>query len=345
MENIKDLLLKDLEERLELLGEDKYRAMQIMHWIYREGATSFDQMSDLSLALREKLKTIFSVTALESQNKQISVDGTAKYLFRLNGEALIETVMIPTPKRRTVCVSSQVGCLFGCRFCASGLGGFGRNLSASQIIDQVVFVEKDIGSRVTNVTMMGIGEPLANYDNVVKAIRIMNCKDCLGLGARKITISTCGFVPSIRRLAKENLQIELSVSLHAPDNPTRDKIMPVNRKYNIEDLLQTCRDFIRQTKRQVTFEYLLLKSVNDSPRCAEKLGALIKGINCKVNVIPYNPVSGLRFEAPATDTINLFLQKLKDCGVKFTPRETRGRDIDAACGQLRWSRGQPHRGT
>lgn len=338
--NIKGLLPSELKLAIKEIGEKEYRAVQILSWVYKRGAESFDEMSDLTLGFREASKKRFILKNLDLVNEHVSKDGTSKYLFRLLDGNLIESVLIPSHRgssyRNTVCVSTQVGCAFGCRFCASGKKGFKRDLSTAEIVDQVLFIKNRINPHpITNIVIMGVGEPLSNYDNLLKAVRLFNSHECLNIGIRKITISTCGIIAEILRLAKENLQVELSVSLHASDDATRSSLMPINKKYPISKLIETCKEYILKTNRQITFEYILIKGINDSPQDARRLIRILNGLKCKVNIIPYNEIEGIRFESPDIGTIKTFRGILKMGGIISTLRLQRGSDIKASCGQLR----------
>jgi len=336
--NIKGLLPSELKLSIKEIGKKEYRASQLLSWVYKKGIDSFDEMSDLPLEFREVCKKRFALRNLDLVNEQVSEDGTTKYLFKLKDGNLIESVLIPGIKnfRNTVCVSTQVGCAFGCRFCASGKKGFKRDLSAGEIVDQALFIKNRIKPHpVTNIVIMGVGEPLSNYDNLLKAIRIFNSHECLNIGIRKITISTCGIVPEILRLASENMQVELSISLHASDDAARTRLMPINKRYPISKLIETCKEYILKTNRQITFEYILLKGINDSPVDAKHLIQLLKGVKCKVNLIPYNEVEGVKFESPGMESIKGFRAVLNMGGVRNTLRLQRGLSIKASCGQLR----------
>lgn len=334
---IKDLSLEELEKIISSFEEQTYRAKQVFYWIYKKMVGSYDEMNNVPLDLRNKLKEKFGFDCLKlTTEKQSKIDKTTKYLFRLADNQIIETVFIPHTNRNTICVSIQVGCKFHCSFCASGMLGFKRNLTAGEIIDQILQVEKyNSPNKINNVVFMGIGEPLDNYNNVLKAIRTINSPDALNIGARKITVSTCGLVPFIMKLANENLQIELSVSLHSADNATRNKLMPINKKYPIDLLLNTLMTYQKKTNRQITFEYLLINGINDSQAQVEKLIKITKHLDCKINLIRFNPVKETSFNPAIEENIKIFQGQLKDAGVKVTIRNSRGADIDAACGQLR----------
>ena len=343
-EDIKDLSLDELTARIRSLNEPPYRAEQIFEWIYKKGGRSFGVMTDLPAKLRDYLTNKFFVTGSEIIKKQLSKsDGTRKYLFKLNDGEEVEGVLIPAKDRQTICLSSQAGCAFGCYFCASGLLGFKRDLRCGEILDQALAIQDDIGGvkapagskRITNVVMMGTGEPLANYDNVIKAVGIMNSPLGLGIGARKITVSTAGYIPGMKRFMQEKEQFELSVSLHAADDIKRSKLMPINKKYPLAELMEVCREYTRGKGRIITFEYILIKDVNSSPTDAQNLAKLLKGLNCKVNLIPFNAVSDFKFAPPSFKDVEGFQGILEKAGINSTIRAGKGADIDAACGQLR----------
>jgi 23S rRNA (adenine2503-C2)-methyltransferase len=333
--NIKELTLEELKAVLLGWKELPFRAGQIFSWIYQKGVCDFDKMSNLPVGLRQRLNGEFLVYSLELAGSQESKDGTKKFLFQLEPGRFIESVSIPTEKRLTGCVSSQAGCKFACAFCASGALGFKRNLSRAEILDQVLYIKNNSLQPLTHIVFMGTGEPLDNYDNVLSSIRIINSDYAFNIGARRITISTCGIIPGIRKLAEEGLQLELSVSLHAADDKIRAKLMPVNKVYPIKDLFAALREYVKKTNRQVTFEYILAKGINSDLPNAGKLCKILKGLNCKVNLIPVNPQKELGLEPPAKADILLFREALKKAAVPVTLRLARGQDIEAACGQLR----------
>jgi 23S rRNA (adenine2503-C2)-methyltransferase len=322
------------------MGAEAYRSGQIFRWLYRFGAKSFDDMTDIPAALRGRLKTKFHVTHLALLDSRSSTaDGTTKYLFSLEDASTIETVFLPEPKRTTICLSSQVGCKFSCSFCASAPFGFVRNLKSSEILDEVLAVQvKNPAAPVTNLVFMGIGEPLDNYDNVMRAIRIFNDKDAFNIGARKMTISTCGLIPGMKKLAAENLQVELSVSLHSADDQARSKIVPINKRYPLKDLIAACRDYTDKTHRIITFEYVMIKGVNSSKADALRLASLLRGINCKVNTISYNKIKAIDYDEPSGHDVRVFMDALKAGGINAIHRKSKGEDIDAGCGQLRISK-------
>ena len=335
--DIKSLSKSELEAEIAKLGGESYRARQLFRWLYKSGADTFDEMTDIPAHLREKFKSRFHIThptLLDSRRS--SIDRTTKYLLKLEDQNTIETVFLPEKERSTICLSSQVGCRFGCLFCASASYGFVRNLSSSEILDEVLFVKsQNPSARITNLVFMGIGEPFDNYDNVMKAIRILNDEDAFNIGARKITVSTCGITPGIKKFEEEKLQVELSISLHAANDRTRFSIVPANKKYPLKDLIDACRHYIEKTNRVITFEYVLLKNINSSSGDALKLAKLLKGIKCKVNLIAYNQARAKGYEPPSEGDIKSFTGVLKDGGVNVTRRRSKGEDIDAGCGQLR----------
>ena len=338
--DIKSLSKDELKAAMAGLCEEPYRAVQVFRWLYKERVHAFDDMTDLSKPLRDGLKKRFHLTKLVLLDSKCSlIDGTVKYLFKLEDANTIESVYLPEPKRTTLCLSSQVGCKFGCSFCASAPFGFVRNLKASEILDEVIAIKGyNSAAPITNIVFMGIGEPLDNYDNVLKSIRILNDPDAFGIGARRITISTCGIIPGIERLAAEKLQVELSVSLHSADNSVRSKLIPVNKKYPLKELIASCRDYTKSTNRIITFEYVLIKSVNSSKDDALKLATLLRGVRCKINTISYNQVKARGFEAPTEQDVKDFARMLKSRGIDVMYRKSKGEDIDAGCGQLRISK-------
>lgn len=337
MRDIKDLTLEELEEILKDWEEPQFHAKQIFSWIYKKGAADFEQMSDLSASLRKRLKENFYIYGLSVASELSSCDGTEKLLFKLKDGNYIEGVIIPAEARVTGCISSQVGCSFACGFCASGLSGFKRNLTAGEILEQILFLKTYAPeNKLTHIVFMGTGEPLDNYSNVLKAVRIINSEYAFNIGARRITISTNGIIDGIKKLAGEDLQIELSISLHAADDKTRSSLMPVNKKYPLEELIDTCKDYIKETGRQVTFEYVLIKGVNSALKDAQNLSEIFKGVKLhKINLIPANPIRELKIQPPNKLEILLFRDYLVKQGKNVTLRKSRGIDIDAACGQLR----------
>ncbi len=335
--NINELTIEDLRQVLIGWKQKSFHARQIFSWIYKKGAKDFDQMSDLPLDLRRRLKENLCLFNLKLINKIKSGDGTEKFLFALKDGNLIEAVNIPTEKRITGCISTQVGCKFSCRLCASGLLGFRRNLTCAEMLEEALQLKNNSkDKKLTHLVFMGIGEPLDNYDNVIKTIRIINSPYSFNIGARRITISTCGIIPAIKRLSKEDLQIELSISLHAASDKTRSALMPVNKKYPLKELISVCQEYIKKTNRQITFEYVLIKGINSYLQNAKKLSTILEGLKlCKVNLIPANPIRELGVEPPKKLEILLFKDCLLKSGINVTLRKPRGQDIEAACGQLR----------
>jgi 23S rRNA (adenine2503-C2)-methyltransferase len=331
------LTLPELTAQLRTLGEPAYRAAQIFDWIYKKHKFSWEEMSSLPKPLRSKLSAEIPFPVLIQKDVRTSSDGTRKFLFQLYDGQLIETVFIPTKKRATLCISSQAGCKFGCSFCASGIGGWKRNLTTGEILAQVVWAMRacEDTAEVTHIVFMGVGEPFDNYENVMKAVRLLNAPEAFQIAARRITISTCGIVPGIKRMALEDLQIELSVSLHASNDEMRTQIMPVNRKYRLNELMNTCRTYAKDTNRQVTFEYILIKDLTCTPKAADELCRLLRGWLCKINLIAYNPVGEFAHKTPAQGEIERFKESLEKRGIIATFRMPRGEDIAAACGQLR----------
>ena len=333
--DITSMVWHALTDALAQLGQPAYRAEQVFAWLHR-GARSFEEMTNLSKALRKTLAETFDLTPPEVVRKQVSrLDGTIKYLFRLSDGNCVETVLMRYHHGNTVCISSEVGCAMGCAFCASTLGGLVRRLTPGEMVDQVRFAGLDSGLPISNIVLMGIGEPLDNYDNVLKFLRLVNDPRGLNIGMRHISLSTCGLVPRIRQLAEENLQLTLSVSLHAPTDAVRSQIMPVNRAYPVAALLDACRDYCRKTSRRISFEYAMIRGVNDTPEMAEKLAELLGGLLAHVNLIPLNDVAESPLKPSTRAAVAAFQKKLEERGIPATVRRTLGGDIDASCGQLR----------
>ena len=341
--SIQSRLLEEIAAYLAAQNQRSYRAKQIADWIYQKRVSSFDEMTDLPHDLRHRLAEDFAVGGVETVRILGSDDTTRKFLFRLRDGNLIESVLIPASPalsgersdRRTICVSTQVGCAYGCKFCASGLDGFSRNLDAGEIVQQILAVEKASGEKINNVVFMGMGEPLANFSNVVRAIRIINAPWGLEIGARHITVSTSGLAPQIRKLADESLPSRLAISLHGATDLVRDKIMPVNRKYDLTSLLSACEYYANRKKQCIYFEYILIAGVNDAEEQAHLLAGHARRLNAKVNLIPYNRVEGLEWARPSRARQERFLSILREHGTVATLRREKGHDIDAACGQLR----------
>ena len=343
----KPLLLEFTYEQLDKLfsdwGEPSYRTQQVWEWVYRHLADDFQAMTNLPKSLRRRLEDEFVLNPLEPVDEVVSGDGsTRKVLFRLRDGETIESVLMLYPRRRTVCVSTQVGCPIGCAFCATGRSGFRRNLKAGEIIAQVLHFAREMKPQVgkdekpiTNVVVMGMGEPFLNYEATLRAIRTLNDHRGFNLGARRFTISTVGIVPGIRKLAKERLQVELAVSLHAPNDEIRDRLVPVNQGYPIKRLMVACRQYIEQTNRRITFEYVLIDGVNDSIRHARELATLLSGMLCHVNLIAMNPVPDVPYGPPPRRKVLAFEEELRRLGISVTLRSGKGVDIQAGCGQLR----------
>ena len=335
MKNIKDYNLDELKEEFIKLGEKAYRAEQVFKWLYVDKVSSFDDMTNLSKELREKLKQEFSMHNFKILQKQESADGTKKYLFDILDGNAIETVLMEYHHGKSICVSTQVGCKMGCKFCASTGLKFVRDLTAGEIVEQILAVQKDVNDKISNVVFMGIGEPLDNFDNVVNAIAILNNQKGLSIGARHISISTSGLVSKIYELADKNLQCTLSISLHATNNEKRSEMMPVNKKYNIEELIEACKYYIDKTNRRISFEYALAKDNNDNLEDAQELVKLLKGMLCHVNLIPINKIENGNYTKSSNENIIKFRDYLNSKGIVATIRRELGSDIDAACGQLR----------
>lgn len=327
--------MEELKEELKGMEEKPFRAEQIFKWLYEEKVESFDEMTNLSLPLREKLRNNYTMCNFNILKKQESKDGTIKYLLDVLDGNAIETVLMRYHHGNSICVSSQIGCKMGCKFCASTGINFIRNLSSGEIVEQIIRVEQDTGERISNVVFMGIGEPLDNYDNVVNAIRLINHPKGLNIGARHISISTSGLIPKIYQLAEENIQCTLSISLHATNNEKRSSMMPVNQTYPIEELLQACKDYTEKTNRRISFEYALAKDNNDNIEDAKELVKRLKGMLCHVNLIPINKIENGKFTKSSMENIMKFRDYLNDHGMVATIRRELGSDIDAACGQLR----------
>jgi len=328
------MTLLELENLAESLDEPKFRAKQLHSWLYKKSASEFDQMTNLSKDFRSKLKEVALISDTKIKQRLLSSDGTIKYLLEFPDSNSVETVLMRFDNRPnlTACVSSQVGCPVGCIFCATGERGFVRNLEVSEIVNQIMTIQRDTGLEVTNVVYMGQGEPLLNYDNVIKSVKFLN--EELEIGMRRITISTSGIIPQILKLSNENRQLTLALSLHAPNHELRQKLIPVEKKYHIEEVVKALHQLTQKTGRRVTIEYVLIDGINDSPELAKEMNYLLKGLNYNVNLIPYNSVNRDDFKAPSAKKINIFKYILEQSGRKVTVRLERGADILAACGQL-----------
>ncbi|MGH7771991.1 MAG: 23S rRNA (adenine(2503)-C(2))-methyltransferase RlmN [Candidatus Binatia bacterium] len=337
--NIKDLSRKELEEWLTKRREPHYRAGQIQRWLFQKGAISFPEMTDLSAELRSAMEEAFSISRLRIVRRSEAKDGTVKFLFGLADSLNIESVLIPETKRLTLCISTQAGCGFGCSFCATAQMGLERNLRAGEILDQILEARRSLprdrrDRRITHVVLMGMGEPLANYLQTQKALEVMtDASGGIGISPRRITLSTVGLVPQIKRLMEET-RVNLAVSLHATTDDLRSKLMPVNRKYPLAELIKCCRSLPVPKRRRITFEYVLLRGINHSPEDARRLGQLLKGIRCKINLIPFNPHFGSPYQRPTQEEVLEFQNSLYAQGYQVNVREPRGDDIQAACGQL-----------
>jgi 23S rRNA (adenine2503-C2)-methyltransferase len=333
--NLKDMTIEEIETFISGLGKEKYRSKQIMKWLYQMNAQSFDEMTNLSKDFRNRLPYLARIGEPQIKKTQVSRDGTKKILFRLEDGLFIESVLIPGKNHWTVCVSTQAGCRMGCTFCMTGRQGWKRNLLASEITGQITVLRRDTpeGDNIKNIVMMGMGEPLANYENTLKAIGIITSDYGLGFSHRKVTVSTCGIAPMIEQLGRD-VCVNLAISLNAPDDRTRSKLMPVNKKYPLAQLLDTCRNYPMPGRRMLTFEYILIAGVNDSPDHAVKLARLLKGIRCKLNLITFNEFPGTAFRTPSPDQIRAFQQILLNHHYTAILRASKGSDILAACGQL-----------
>ena len=328
--------LAELKEEFASAGEKSYTASQVYSWLHKHQVSSFDEMTNIKKELRENLKKIYYISDCTIEKKLVSVyDETVKYLFKLNDGELIESVVIKYKYGRTICVSSQVGCKMGCSFCASGIAGFVRNLLPGEILSQVYTAQKDLGIKISHIVMMGVGEPLDNFDNVMRFLELISDENGQNIGMRNISLSTCGVVSGIYKLMEKKLQLTLSVSLHAPSDEIRNRTMPVNSRWNIETLLKACRDYTAATNRRISFEYAMISSVNDSDDCARLLAKRLKGMLCHVNLIPVNSVKERDYRKSSGERIAAFIKILEKSGINVTVRRTLGSDINASCGQLR----------
>jgi 23S rRNA (adenine2503-C2)-methyltransferase len=332
--DIKNLSLDELAAELETWGEPAYRAKQVFEWVYKRGAVSFASMTDLPKDLRQRLEETHDLRSLELAERLRSEDGTEKFLFRLKDSRLVESVLIPSGRRLTLCLSTQVGCKYACIFCASGARGYERNLLPSEIIGQVLFLRDRLEAGLTNFVFMGMGEPLDNFDNVVRVIRVMNSPAGMGIAARRITISTVGIVPAIEKLGKLGLQVNLSLSLHAATDELRSRLLPANRKYPLAKVIKAGADYAKATGRKLTIEYVMISGLNDSAAEARRLASIARRLRAKVNLIPYSPGCGPGFEPSPGPRLEDFRRELESRGVGATVRLSKGGDIRAACGQL-----------
>ena len=335
LKDIKSMSLPELKSDFEALSEPSYRASQVYSWLSK-GVYSFDDMTNLPGTFREVLKSKYYITKLNIKDKKVSIDGTVKYLFELSDGELIESVLMNYKHGYSMCLSTQAGCKMGCSFCSTGKCGFSRNLSSSEILAQIESAQLDSGIKISNIVLMGMGEPLDNYPNVLKFLKLVTSPDGLNIGARHISLSTCGLVDKIYKLAEEKMPITLSVSLHAPNDEIRNKIMKINRKWNIKELIKACEDYISYTNRRISFEYAMIDNLNDTPECANELAELLKGMLCHVNLIPLNGAhQESRLKKSSNNRIYQFKQVLEKRGITTTIRRTLGEDIEASCGQLK----------
>ena len=334
--DLAEMELTELEQALEAMGHPRFHARQFFQWVHKRGVTDFAEMTDLGLDLRGSLASVFHVSTPEVVRQERSADGTAKFLLRLDDGQLIESVFIPDTPANTFCLSTQVGCAMGCGFCLTGKMGIVRNLTAGEIVGQVRVLVRALGMAQSrfNIVLMGMGEPLHNYDAVMKALRILNDEHGLAVNPRRVTLSTVGVLPGLERLATEPLMPNLAISLHATTEDQRDLLVPINRKYRLEDLLDACRRFPIKRRARITFEYVMLKDVNDTDEDARRLVRLLHGIKAKVNLLPLNEAAGIPYARPSDARVNRFAKILADRGVTVSVRKSRGRDIRAACGQL-----------
>lgn len=335
----RDILSMTLEEMTQAfadLGIQKFRAGQIYEWLHRHLACDYSEMTNIPKSLRDELSEKFPLYNCEIERKQVSkLDSTVKYLFRLHDGDFVESVVMKYKYGYTICVSSQVGCKMGCAFCASTLGGFKRSLYAGEILSQLYRAQKDIGERISHIVLMGMGEPLDNYDNVMRFLALVTDEKGLNISMRNISLSTCGIVPKVEELLKRKMQLTLSISLHAPSNELRSRIMPINKKYDVDKLLTACRKYAAETSRRISFEYAMLSGINDSDECARLLASKLKGMLCHVNLIPVNEVAESPFIPSSPERVERFVSILSSNGINATVRRKLGSDIDASCGQLR----------
>ncbi len=333
--DIKSMTLAEIKKAFQAEGLPAFRGLQVYRWLHR-GVESFDEMSDLSRDLRQKLSEKYYISVAIIEKKRVSrYDNTIKYLFRLHDGQYVESVLMEYHHGYSICISTQAGCKMGCTFCATGQGGWFRDLAPSEMLAQIQAAQKDSGNRVSNIVLMGMGEPLDNYENVLRFLELVSSDEGMNIGARHISLSTCGLVDKIYDLADKKLQVTLSVSLHAPNDQIRSRTMPVNRKWNVEALLKACRYYAETTHRRISFEYAMIQGVNDTDACAQELARRLKGMLCHVNLIPVNDVTGANYRKSSQDRLQKFSKILSDKGIPVTVRRTLGSDIEASCGQLR----------
>ncbi len=338
LKDIKSMYESELKEEFTQMGEPTYRAKQVYQWLHQSGVKSFDEMTNISKVLRQKLIENYYISSATIEKKLVSdYDDTKKYLFSFHDGETVESVLMSYHHGITSCISTQAGCKMGCTFCATGQGGFSRNLTASEMLAQLQAEQQDNNIRISNIVLMGMGEPLDNFDNVVRFLHLVSSEKGMNIGMRHISLSTCGLVPKIYELADMKLQLTLSVSLHAPNNQIRSRTMPVNRKYSIDELLEACRYYIKQTNRRISFEYAMIDGVNDSDASARELASKLEGMLCHVNLIPVNTVGGTGYQKSKRERMKSFIHILEKSGITATVRRTLGSDINASCGQLRRS--------
>lgn len=334
--DILSMTFGELEKAFSEMGIQKFRAKQVYEWLHKHLACDYEEMSNLPKTLRDELSKKFPLYNCKIEKKQVSkIDNTVKYLFRLYDGDFVESVVMKYKYGYTICVSSQVGCKMGCAFCASTLGGFKRSLFPGEILSQLYRAQKDLGERISHIVLMGMGEPLDNYDNVMRFLALISDEKGLNISMRNISLSTCGIVPKVEEMINKKMQLTLSISLHAPSNEIRDKIMPINKKYNVDELLSVCRKYASETSRRISFEYAMLSGINDSDYCAKLLASKLKGMLCHVNLIPVNEVAESPFKPSSPERVEKFVRILSENGINATVRRKLGSDIDASCGQLR----------
>lgn len=334
--DLKNLTIKDLSSLITSLGKERYRAIQILRWLYKNGVHSIDEMTNLSKDFRRILNDIAFISRLDILKTEVSKDGTKKFLFELNDGKNIESVLIPDKKRLTLCISTQVGCAMGCKFCLTGKMGLKRNLNLSEILNQIIMVKESLSGKatITNIVMMGMGEPLNNYENCINSIEIMTSQEAFNFSSRKVTLSTVGLIPELERLSKEKVRFRLAISLNAPNDDKRTYLMPINRLHPLREILSICKRYPLRPRERITFEYVLLEEENDSPSDAKELARLLRGIPSKVNLIPLNEAPEIPFKRPSEERIRNFQKILLDKGLTAIVRTSKGNDISAACGQL-----------
>jgi 23S rRNA (adenine2503-C2)-methyltransferase len=334
--DLRNLNSSELEAFIASFGKERYRTTQILRWLYQKGVHSFDEMTNLSKKFRKELTKVSFISNLRPSRTEETRDGTKKFLFELEDKIRIESVLIPDKDRLTLCISTQAGCAFGCKFCLTGKMGWKRNLTTSEILNQILAVRETLDGKrsITNIVLMGMGEPLANYENTMKAIELMLHPDAFKFSSRRVTLSTVGLLPEMERMAKEKIRFRLAISLNATDEETRSHLMPVNRRYPLKKVLDLCRKFPLQPRSRITFEYVMVKDINDSPRDAKRLLKMLKGIPSKVNLIPLNEAPGIPFTRPSDEAVREFQEILMEGGLTAIVRTSKGAEISAACGQL-----------